>query len=112
MPYLSREWQLYWEDMLEASRRVVRYTRGLDADTFARDDMIRDAVLRNLEVIGETAKRLPMDVRNSHPNIEWRRIAGFRDVIAHAYFGIHPAILWDIVANKIPALLRQMEDEA
>ncbi len=57
MPYLSREWQLYWEDMLEASRRVVRYTRGLDADTFARDDMIRDAVLRNLEVIGEAAKR-------------------------------------------------------
>ena len=53
-----------------------------------------------------------MDVRNSHPNIEWRRIAGFRDVIAHAYFGIDPAILWDIVANKVPALLRQMEDEA
>jgi uncharacterized protein with HEPN domain len=90
---VSRDWQLYWHDMVEASRRIIGYTEGMDAERFRHDDKTRDAVPRNLEVIGEAAKRLPDNVRAKHPAIDWRRIAGFRDIIAHAYFGIDPAIL-------------------
>jgi uncharacterized protein with HEPN domain len=66
-------------------------------------------VLRNLEVIGETAKRLPEDIRHGVPTIEWRKIAGLRDIIAHGYFGVDHDILWNVVAEKVPELLREME---
>jgi uncharacterized protein with HEPN domain len=66
-------------------------------------------VLRNLEVIGETAKRLPEDIRRGVPTIEWRKIAGLRDIIAHGYFGVDHDILWNVVAEKVPELLREME---
>ena len=67
-----------------------------------------DAVVRNLEVIGEAVKGIPADVRERAPGIDWRRIAGLRDVLAHAYFAIDDATLWDIVRNKIPELVRHM----
>jgi len=98
--------------MTEACRRITLYTQGMDAEQFQGDEKTRDAVLRNLEVIGEAAKRLPADIRIGHSAIDWRRIAGFRDIIAHAYFGIDPAILWDIVSNKVPELRRQLEVES
>ena len=107
---MSREWKLYWQDMLESSQRIMRYTEGMDADRFRNDEKTRDAVLRNLEVIGEAARRLPAEVRVKHPAIDWRRITGFRGIIVHAYFGIDPAILWDIVSNKVPELWRQLEE--
>jgi uncharacterized protein with HEPN domain len=76
--------------------------------------LVYDAVLRNLEVLGEAAKKVPEDVRNRYPWVEWRAIAGLRDVLAHAYFALDDATLWDIVARKVPALaeaLRQILEE-
>jgi uncharacterized protein with HEPN domain len=102
---LSRDWQLYWLDIKEAANRIVRYSNGLDRDAFEADDLIRDAVLRNLEVIGEAAKHIPEHIRAKATHIEWRKIVGFRDIVAHAYFGIDDAILWDIVSVKVPELL-------
>ena len=66
-------------------------------------------MLRNLEVIGEAVKNLADDARNRVPGIEWRRIAGLRDVIAHGYFGVDDEILWNIVTDKVPELLGAME---
>ncbi len=67
--------------------------------------MIRwDAVVRNLEVIGEAAKNVPEDLRQRYPVVEWRKLAGLRDILAHAYFGLDGEIIWDVVANKLPAL--------
>jgi uncharacterized protein with HEPN domain len=68
-----------------------------------------DAVLRNLEVIGEAVKNLPEDARSCAPGIEWKKIAGLRDVIAHGYFGVDDEILWSIVRDKVPELLTAME---
>ena len=67
-----------------------------------------DAVVRNLEVLGEAAKHIPSDVRIRYPQVAWRRIAGLRDVIAHEYFGIDEDILWDIVRNRMPTLLKDV----
>ncbi|ADN02283.1 nucleotidyltransferase [Spirochaeta thermophila DSM 6192] len=68
-----------------------------------------DAVLRNLAVIGEAVKHLPHDLKDRYPQMDWRKIAGLRDIIVHEYFGIDEDILWDVVKNKIPKLLESVE---
>lgn len=77
---------------------------------FSDNDIVFDAVLRNLLVIGEASKNLPDFVKNQYPLIEWKKISGLRDIIAHAYFGIDNSILWDVVSNKIPELLQQFQN--
>ena len=99
--------------MLEACEKVMR-SEGLDFHAFVRNELVYDAVLRNLEVLGEAAKKVPDSVRARHPSVEWRAIAGLRDVLAHAYVALDEATLWDIVAQKVPALaevLRQILEE-
>ena len=99
--------------MLEACEKVMR-SEGLDFHAFVRNELVYDAVLRNLEVLGEAAKKVPDSVRARHPSVEWRAIAGLRDALAHAYFALDEATLWDIVAQKVPALaevLRQILEE-
>jgi len=76
---------------------------------FAKDNLVYDAVLRNIEIIGEAVKRIPAKIRKEHPETDWRRIAGMRDIVAHHYFSIHDEIVWDIVENKIPVLTDQMK---
>ena len=99
--------------MLEACEKVMR-SEGLDFHAFVRNELVYDAVLRNLEVLGDAAKKVPDSVRARHPSVEWRAIAGLRDVLAHGYFALDEASLWDIVAQKVPALaevLRQILEE-
>ena len=106
---LSRDWRLYWGDMEQAVAKILRYANGMDHIGFLASDMTRDAVLRNLEVIGEAAKHIPANVRASHGELDWKRIIGFRDIVARAYFGIDDAILWNIVSVKVPELQAAMK---
>ncbi len=101
---MSRDYELYLEDILKACSRILRYTNGFDFNRFVNDDLVYDAVLRNIEIIGEAAKNVPGGIRREHPEIDWRRIAGMRDIVAHRYFSIHDEIVWDVVQNKIPEL--------
>ena len=72
---------------------------------FVNDDLHFDAVLRNLEIIGEAVKNVSEETRQKYPQIKWRKIAGFRDIVAHGYFGVNDETVWDIVENEIPVLL-------
>ena len=82
----------------------------MSLEQFSKDEMAYDAVLRNLLIIGEAAKNLPEDTRKKYPDVEWKKICGFRDIIAHAYFGIDNTILWDIIQSKIPVLWKSLKN--
>jgi uncharacterized protein with HEPN domain len=84
-------------------------TRGLDKQEFVRDETLKRAFVRSIEVIGEAAKRVPDDFRRKYPPIDWRAMAGMRDRLIHAYFGIDYDIVWDVVANKAPSLRQEVE---
>jgi len=77
--------------------------------SFTNNEMAYDAVLGNLEIIGEAAKHIPDEVRRRYPDIAWREMAGLRDILAHAYFGLDDEVLWDIVRNKVPSLVDHIE---
>ncbi len=105
---LSRSWKLFLNDIIEAADKVLRFTENMDFSAFAKDERTYDAVLRNLEIIGEAAKSIPDAIKKKNPEIDWRGMAGLRDILAHAYFGLDDVTLWDIVQNKVPTLLAQV----
>lgn len=106
---MSRDFRLYLDDIVASARKALAYTHGLTLDQFLDGDLTRDAVVLNLQIIGEAAGHVPDDVRASHPEVEWRRIIGLRNVIAHGYFALNQETIWDIVENHLPALLIQVE---
>ncbi len=101
---MPRDSRAYLDDILDAASAIRQYTGELNREAFAADRKTVDAVLRNFEVIGEAVKQLPEDVRSAHPDVEWQKIAGLRDILIHAYFGVDLDIIWDVVSNKLPAL--------
>ena len=100
----KREIQLLLEDILEACQKILSYTEGVSFDDFVNDDKTIDAVVRNFEIIGEAANRIPEDFKSDHPEIEWRRIIAFRNRIIHEYFGINYKMVWKIKEENIPVL--------
>jgi uncharacterized protein with HEPN domain len=103
---MPRDPRVTIEDILEAVRRVRSYTEHMDAAAFARSTITIDAVVRNLEIVGEAAARIPDEIKATAPDIEWRKITALRNILAHEYFGVSTEILWDVVANKLDPLER------
>jgi len=103
---MSRNHRLYLDDIIEAVARIQEYTAGRDEKTFGTDLKTQDAVVRNLEVIGEAAGKLPDEIRQAAANIEWRKIRDLRNILIHEYFGINLPIIWDLLQTKLDALDR------
>ena len=101
---MPRDYLNYIQDILTAIDKIKRYVHDSDYDEFRADEKLVDAVVRNLEIIGEAAKNVPLEIRNKYPGIEWKKVSGFRDLLAHSYFGVDLEIVWDIVKNKLPDL--------
>jgi len=101
---MSRNLALYLDDIFTSIGKIERYTANMTRKTFVADERTLDAVAHNLQVIGEAVKNIPDDMRDRYPQIEWRKIAGLRDILAHAYFAIDDEIVWDIVQTKLTAL--------
>jgi uncharacterized protein with HEPN domain len=97
-----RDYKLYLDDILEATKRIQKYTKGLTLAKLKKNPLVLDAAARNLEIIGEAVKNIPPAIKTKHPEIEWKKIAGLRDILAHEYFGIDIEVIWDIVENKLP----------
>ena len=95
---------VYLKHILDAVQRIEVYTAD-GSTAFLASPLIQDAVVRNLEVVGEAVKQLPSDVRDWAPDIPWRRIAGMRDVLIHEYFGVDLEVVWRVVELELPRLL-------
>ena len=105
----GRKWHFYIDDMMDFAEKVLAYTEGKDQQAFVASGITYDAVLRNLELIGEAATHIPEQVREKHPQIPWRMIIATRNRLIHAYLGIDDDIIWSIVRDDIPALLRALQ---
>ena len=92
------------EDIIECCNKIFKYTEGYSYESFEDDDKTIDAVIRNFEIIGEAANRLPEDFKDSHEGINWFRIRGFRNRIVHDYMGIDFQIVWTIIDKDLDKL--------
>jgi uncharacterized protein with HEPN domain len=101
---MPRDSRVYLEDVLDAAAKIRSYVAGLGFASFQADGRTVDAVVRNLEIIGEAIKQLPEELRAIHPEVEWKKVAGLRDILIHHYFGIDVEIIWDVVQHKLPDL--------
>jgi uncharacterized protein with HEPN domain len=94
----------------EIFQRLIIHIKSLaESPTFSADEKTIDAVVRNLEVIGEAVRHIPADIRERYPAIAWHRIAGLRNILIQEYFAISMKIIWDIVTNKLPILEQQIK---
>lgn len=105
----KRDAALLIGDMLESAAKIQTYTEGMDYETFCHDSKTIDAVVRNFEIIGEAAARLPEAFKDAHPQIDWHRMRGFRNRIVHHYFGIDLSIIWQIKEAYLPGLISQLQ---
>jgi uncharacterized protein with HEPN domain len=109
---MSREWRFYLRDAIDCCDKVIRYTQDVGRAALEADERTYDAVLRNLELLGEAVKYIPDQARKAHPKVPWAKIVGMRDILAHHYFGVDKDAVWDVIANHIEPLgeeLKQME---
>ncbi len=107
---MSRSLKLYLEDILQSGNKVLNFTTNMTLEELVRDERTFDAVAHNLQIIGEATKNIPEEIRSQYPQVEWRKIAGLRDIIAHTYFSIDEEIIWDIIQNKLSILLEQIQN--
>ena len=100
--------QVYLQHIREAASRIREYVEGIDEATFKKSHIVQDAVIRQIEIIGEAAKNLSPNFRNSHPQIPWRDLAGMRDKLIHGYFGVDLDRVWITAQEEIPAVDSQI----
>ena len=105
----KREPKLLVEDIIDSGLKILDYTKGISFDQFVDDSKTVDAVIRNFEIIGEAANRLPEEFKDQHQNIDWHRIRGFRNRIVHHYFGIDFQIVWNIKESYLPEMISKLK---
>ena len=105
----KRDPKLLVGDILESADKILEYTKGFTFETFTKDSKTVDAVIRNFEIIGEAANRLPEEFKDNYPDIDWHRIRGFRNRIVHDYFGIDYSIVWLIKETFLPTMIVQLK---
>ena len=105
----ERPVKLYISDILESISKIKKYTRGMLFKEFANDEKSIDAVVRNIEIIGEATKHIPKSLRLKHVEVPWKEIIGTRSKVIHEYFGVDIEILWKTISEDIPALKKQID---
>jgi len=106
----KRDYRFYLKDILGCIERIEKYTKRIPFDKFQRNDMVVDGVVRNLEIIGEAAKNIPRELRKLAPEIPWKKIVGFRNILVHEYYNVELENTWHIVNKQLPILKKQVKD--
>ena len=105
----KRDLKLLIDDIIESGSKILEYIGDMDFESFLKDSKTVDAVIRNFEIIGEAANRLPDEYKDSYSSIDWHKIRGFRNRIVHDYMGIDYQIVWQIKENFLPNLLVELK---
>jgi len=105
----KRDPSLFLSDMMDAIVKIEQWTAGVSYEKFQTNILLQDAIVRNLEILGEAAKNIPEDIRSRYADIPWKRIAGFRDIAIHDYFGVDFEIVWKILTEGIVAVKPALE---
>jgi uncharacterized protein with HEPN domain len=98
----------YLKHILDEVEFILIESRGLTEEEFARDEVLKRAFSRSLEIIGEAAKNLPKEYKNVNKGVDWKSLAGLRDRLIHHYFGVDYGIVWDVVINELPELRKKI----
>lgn len=105
---MKKDYKVYFNHILEAMELIEEYIKGKNYDDFKNNRMMQDAVIREIEIIGEATKNLPLGFRNKYPEIPWRKMAGMRDKLIHGYFGVDLGAVWDTATKDIPLLKKEL----
>ena len=100
----------YLRHILDETEYLAEQTNALSQEQFLNDETAKRAFVRSIEIIGEAAKKVPIQMRQRYPDVEWRAMAGMRDKVVHRYFGVDYDIVWDVALNKVPSLHRQIDE--
>ncbi len=104
-----RDERVYLNHMVDAIRAVERYIDGVTEAEFRANEMLQDAVIRQIQILGEACKRLSADLKEAHPDVPWRDIAGMRDKLVHDDFGVDVDMVWLTARDDLPELLTRLE---
>ncbi|MBU0929538.1 MAG: DUF86 domain-containing protein [Nanoarchaeota archaeon] len=105
---MKRDMNLFIKDILQSIEKIESFSKNLTKEKFMSDKLRQDAIIRNLEVIGESAKNIPDSFRNKYSKIPWKEIAGFRDILIHAYFGVNMERVWNIIKKDLSNLKKEI----
>jgi uncharacterized protein with HEPN domain len=105
----ERDWKLFIMEIMESINKIENYIEGLNYEQFVRDEKTKDAVVRNLEIIGEAANQIPKEIQQKFSNVPWAQIIAMRNRMIHGYFAIDYRIVWDIVKIDISSLKKELE---
>ena len=106
---MKRDFILFVEDILEGIKNIEDFSKELSEREFMKDKLRQSAIVRQIEIIGKAVKNIPEEFRKKYLEVEWKKIAGTRDVIIHAYFGIDLDLMWKVIEEDIPELKKQIE---
>lgn len=106
---MKRDFRVYLDDILESITRIEEYIKGISEEEFLKNVPTQDAAIRRFEIIGEAVKHIPDEIKQKYPGVEWKKIAGARDIFVHEYFGVGLNRVWGTIISDLPAFKEQIE---
>ena len=107
---MKRDYRLFIKDIIAAMESIEGFVEGMSFEELMQDDKTASAVIRKFEIVGEATKCLPDELKEEHPEIQWKRMAGMRDRLIHAYFGVDYKLVWEAIKAEVPSMKLKLQE--